>query len=162
MTASDDDARIMFHFLNEVSIVAQLAGNAFERAMAGDMTLPQFSVLNHLMRLGGDKTPLDLARAMQVAKGAMTNTLGHLDRAGYVSIAPDAKDGRSKRVSITAQGRAAHKAAIVAIRPELRYLLSLIPATRIDGATPVVEAVRKVLDQRRNRGSRQLADDRTT
>lgn len=150
MSEAEDELRTAFRFLNEVGIVAQLAGNAMERAMGAAMTLPQFVVLNHLVRLGGGKTPVALARAMQVAKGAMTNTLGHLARAGHVSVAPDPKDGRAKRVDITEGGRAAHAAAIAAIAPELRHLAGKIPAERIAAALPLVEEVRRVLDARRD------------
>ena len=39
-------------------------------------------VLNHFARLGGEKTPAQLARVFHVTKGAMTNTVGRLDAAG--------------------------------------------------------------------------------
>jgi DNA-binding MarR family transcriptional regulator len=140
----------MFRFLNEIGIVAQLSGNAFERTMPDGMTLPQFVVLNHLIRLGGGKTPLDLARAMQVTKGAMTNTLGHLERAGHISVTPDPNDGRSKRVDITAGGRAIHADAVRAIGPELEHLLSVLPLDRIEAALPLLEDLRRILDERRS------------
>ena len=98
---SEDNGRqgeLMFGFFNEIGIIAQLSGNAFEKVMTGGMTLSQFSVLNHLARLGGNRTPLQIARAMQVTKGTMTNTLGHLERARHISVRPDERDGRSKRV----------------------------------------------------------------
>lgn len=140
----------MFRFFNEIGIIAQLSGNAFEKVMTGGMTLPQFSVLNHLVRLGGDRTPLQIARAMQVTKGTMTNTLGHLQRAGHITIRPDARDGRSKRVDITAKGRAARDEAIDAMAPELAWLAQQLPASDVEAALPLLERVRKLLDERRN------------
>lgn len=139
----------MFRFLNEIGIIAQLSGAAFEKVMPGAMTLPQFVVLNHMIRLGGDRTPLDLARAMQVSKGAMTNTLGHLERAGFVTIRPDEKDGRSKRVDLSPAGRAAHAAALAALSPELDWLAGAIDPARIAQATPLLEEMRRALDARR-------------
>lgn len=140
----------MFRFLNEIGIIAQLSGAAFEKVMPGAMTLPQFVVLNHMIRLGGDRTPLDLARAMQVSKGAMTNTLGHLERAGFVTIRPDEKDGRSKRVDLSPAGRAAHAAALAALSPELDWLAGEIDPARIAQATPLLEEMRRALDARRD------------
>jgi DNA-binding MarR family transcriptional regulator len=96
-----------FRFVTEIAIIEQLAGAAMEKVMPADMTRPQFDVLNHLARLGGEWTPLRLAAAMQVTKGTMTNTLGHLGDKGFVAIRPDDKDGRSKLVSLTEPGRAA-------------------------------------------------------
>lgn len=148
--SDEQDLRALFRFLNEIGIVSQLAGNALAHAMGGRLTLPQFVVLNHMIRLGGNKTPLDLASAMQVTKGAMTNTLGHLDRAGFVTIVADARDGRSKRVDITDNGKAAHAAAVRSIEPELRHLAKHVKVDEIVSALPVIEGVRRVLDARRN------------
>jgi DNA-binding MarR family transcriptional regulator len=149
-TASGTDVDALFRFLNEIGIIAQLSGAAFEKVMPGTMTLPQFTVLNHLTRLGGDRTPLQIANAMQVSKGAMTNTLGHLERSGWISIRPDDKDGRSKRVDITQAGRTAHGEAIRALAPELAWLSGVIAPERVREATPLLEEMRKALDQRRN------------
>lgn len=41
-----------FRVLNEIGIISQLATTAFERAMPQGMTLAQFTVLNHFVRLG--------------------------------------------------------------------------------------------------------------
>jgi len=148
-TAHETDVAAMFRFLNEIGIIAQLSGAAFEKVMPGTMTLPQFTVLNHLTRLGGDRTPVRIASAMQVSKGAMTNTLGHLERSGWISVRPDAKDGRSKRVDITDTGRAAHGEAVKALVPELAWLSGKVAPERVRAATPLLEEMRKALDQRR-------------
>ncbi|MCC0043357.1 MAG: MarR family transcriptional regulator [Brucellaceae bacterium] len=140
----------MFGFFNEIGIIAQLSGNAFEKVMTGGMTLSQFSVLNHLARLGGNRTPLQIARAMQVTKGTMTNTLGHLERARHISVRPDERDGRSKRVDITPSGLAARNAAIAALMPELGFLAERISLEDMAAAMPLLEQVRKILDERRN------------
>jgi DNA-binding MarR family transcriptional regulator len=149
MTDADDLER-MFRLMNEIGIIAQLSGTAFERVMPDGLTMPQFVVLNHLARLGGNRTPQDLARAMQVTKGTMTNTLGHLERAAYVAITPDAKDGRAKRVDITERGRAARAAAIAAVNPELRAIADRLPAADVLAALPFLERLRRFLDERRN------------
>ncbi len=135
-TASENNVAAMFRFLNEIGIIAQLSGTAFERVMPDTMTLPQFTVLNHLTRLGGDRTPPQIANVMQVSKCAMTNTLGHLERSGWISVRPDDRDGRSKRVDITETGRAAHGEAVKAITPELSWLSGVIAPERVREATP--------------------------
>lgn len=150
MTASENDLQTLFRFLNEIGIVAQLSATAFEKVMPAGMTLPQFVVLNHLVRLGDGRTPLSIAQAMQVTKGAMTNTLGHLEGKRFIAIAPDAHDGRSKRVSLTEEGRAARDAAIEALGPELAGIAGEIAMAGIIEALPAVENLRKVLDTRRN------------
>lgn len=149
-SAAPDDHALAFRVLNEIAIIAQLSGTSFERTMPGTMTLPQFVVLNHLTRLGGDRTPLQIANAMQVTKGAMTNTLGHLERAGWIAVRPDPKDGRSKRVDITGPGRAAHADAIRRIQPELAFLVGEIGPEPMAAALPFLERLRALLDRRRD------------
>ncbi len=150
MTKRDLDVETMFRLFTEIGIVAQLSGNAFASVLPNAMTLPQFVVLNHLARLGGNRTPLQMARAIQVTKGAMTNTLGHLERTGYISIVPDEKDGRSKRVDITTSGQKARQAAIRALEPELRFLTEAFPPSSVGSVLPFLEQLRVLLDERRN------------
>ncbi|WP_439817002.1 MarR family winged helix-turn-helix transcriptional regulator [Zavarzinia sp. CC-PAN008] len=140
----------LFRFLTEVGIIAQLSGTAFQKVMAPPMTLPQFAVLHHLTRVGGDKTPLHIATALQVSKGAMTNTLGHLERAGWINVRPDARDGRSKRVDLSPAGIQAHRDAVAAIAPELAWLAGAIGGKPIAAVLPLLEAVRTALDRRRD------------
>lgn len=150
MNDDTPDNALAFRFLNEIGIIAQLSGNGFGKLLPEGMTLPQFSVLNHFVRLGGERTPLELARAFQVTKGAMTNTLAHLHGKGEIAIRPDRVDGRSKRVSITPQGRVAHQRALASVTPEIGVFLAQFPAERLAAALPLLEEVRAWLDQRRN------------
>jgi DNA-binding MarR family transcriptional regulator len=138
-----------FRFLTEIGIIAQLVGTAFEKAMPAGMTMPQFVVLHHLARLGGAWTPIRLANAVQVTKGAMTNTLGHLSGKGFIAIRPDDKDGRSKLVTLTDAGLAARNKAIGALAPELQALVEGVSPELIAKAIPLLERVRTFLDKRR-------------
>lgn len=149
MKAAETEIQAMFRFFNEVAIIAQLSGAAFEKVMPGAMTLSQFAVLNHLARLGGNRTPHQIARAMQVTKGTMTNTIGHLERAGYIIVRPDPADGRAKRVDITDAGRSARQAAIDAMTPELAGIGEAVSPASLAAALPLLEDLRKVLDARR-------------
>ncbi|HTO32908.1 MAG TPA: MarR family transcriptional regulator [Pararhizobium sp.] len=150
MRATESDLQTLFRFFNEIGIVAQLSATAFEKVMPPGMTLPQFVVLNHLSRLGDGRTPLSIAQAVQVTKGAMTNTLGHLEGKGLITLAPDPHDGRSKRVFMTQDGQAARLAAIEALGPELSGVAGEIVLSDIADVLPVLENLRKVLDARRN------------
>jgi len=150
MSANPKDMETLFGFFNEIGIIAQLSGHAFEKAMPDGMTLAQFSVLNHLCRLGDGWPPQRIARAMQVTKGAMTGTLKHLEGKGLVVITPDATDGRAKRVNITDEGRAMRDACIGAMAPMLQALLQDFTPAEIGAVVPVLAAVRAWIDQRRS------------
>src|SRR6266849_4446748 len=90
---------IAFRVMNEIGIIDQLGSTLFERSMPFGLTLPQFVVLNHFVRVGGDRSPVELASAIQVTKATMTSTLQRLQRKGFVTSVPDATAGRLKRMS---------------------------------------------------------------
>jgi DNA-binding MarR family transcriptional regulator len=150
MSDTKRDDPVHFRFMNEIAIIDQLGSRIFERVMPDGMTLPQFAVLNHFVRLQRPSSPQKLASAFQVTKGAMTNTLQHLESKGYVRVAPDEKDRRAKVVTITPQGSAARDAAIAALDPILRSMASEISATDIEAALSVLVRVRGFLDAERD------------
>ncbi|WP_052340770.1 MarR family winged helix-turn-helix transcriptional regulator [Salinarimonas rosea] len=141
---------LVFRLINEIAIIDQLASRLFERVMPGDLTLPQFVVLNHFVRLGRPSSPLRLARAFQVTKSTMTNTLQHLDRAGWVTITPDPADARAKVVFITEAGRAAREAAIAALAPRLAGVARGISPAEVEAALPLLARLRANLDAERD------------
>ncbi len=138
-----------FRFFNEVGIIEQLARNRFERVMPKGMSMAQFSVLNHFVRLGGSKQQVDLARAFQVSKPAMTRTVRKLRDKGYVRVEPDPLDGRGKLVSITAAGRAARDDAIDRLAPVLAEFRGAVDGKDIGRVIPVLESARIWLDENR-------------
>ncbi len=144
------DDPLIFEFFNEIGIIDQLASTHFERVMPSGLRLPHFSVLNNLTRLGGDKTPAQLARAFQVTKGAMTNTLQRLEHAGYVTVSPDGSDGRRKRVNITPEGRAVRDRAIAALLPEAESLLAEVSEGSLRRLLPTLRRIRQILDAARD------------
>jgi DNA-binding MarR family transcriptional regulator len=147
---SEVEARLYFAFFNEIAIIAQLAGSLFERRLPGGFLVSHFAVLNHLVRLGDGKTPVDLARAFQVPKTTMTHTLSGLEKAGLIAFAPNPKDGRSKRVMLTGAGRAFRDDAVAALGPDLRGMGQAIPLARLMEALPLLEEVRRYLDAERD------------
>ena len=94
----------------ELFVADQLARNRISKVLPKGMELSHFSVLNHLARVGDERTPAQLARSFHVTRGAMTNTLAKLEWAGHVHIRPDWDDARRKFVSISPAGKAARDA----------------------------------------------------
>lgn len=144
---SDDDSRLLyFRMFTEIGIINQLSSNRLERVLPEGMSQAQFSVLNHFVRLGGQWAPTRLARAFQVTKGAMTNTLQRLEAQGLVRIVGDPEDARAKLVEITAAGRKKRDACIRATGPAMRDVFESLSAEDVRAVLPVLERVRKVLD----------------
>lgn len=140
----------VFQVLNEIGICAQLSRTALERAMGDRLSIAGFSVLNHLARLGDNKSPAELARAFQVTKGAMTNTLQRLEADRYVSIVADADDGRVKRVAMTKAGLKARDAAIAALTPDMAALEAALPKGLLKALLPRLAILRAVMDAARD------------
>jgi DNA-binding MarR family transcriptional regulator len=140
---------VMFRFFNEVGIIEQLARNQFERVMPHAMSLAQFSLLNHFVRLGGERSLADLARAFQVSRAAMTKLVRKLETAGFVRVQPNPTDSRGKLVSLTARGERARHAAIAALAPVLGQLQREFDREDIERALPLLERMRAWLDTHR-------------
>ncbi|MEM9333005.1 MAG: MarR family transcriptional regulator [Pseudomonadota bacterium] len=143
------DGEAYFRFFNEVGIINQLASNRAERAMPHGLTMSQFSVLNHFMRGLPPKSPLELASAFQVTKGAMTNTLKQLQNKGFVEIVPHEKDGRSKIVSISETGRNAHKDAQSELMVFFSDFSAQFSTEELAKVIPDLEKIRIWLDENR-------------
>lgn len=127
---------------SEILTVDQLARNNVARVLPRGMELSHFSVLNHLAHTGQEKTPAQLARVFHLTRGAMTNTLGKLEWAGWVHIRPDWDDARRKLVSISPSGLAARNVAVAAITPMIADVVEKIGTDRVRMALPVLREMR--------------------
>lgn len=137
-------------FFQEVGILAQLSRALLEARLPPGFTLSQFSVLNHLVRVRDERTPLELARAFQVPKTSMTHSLAVLERHGLIEMRPNRRDGRSKCVFITDAGRAFRAEALAAIAPDTARLAARFPAARLAETMPTLAALRQIMDAMRD------------
>ena len=141
---------LIFGFFNEIGIVSQLGSALFTRLMPGGLHLSHFIVLNHLVRLGDGRTPVQIANALQVTKATMTHTVTVLTRHGFVEVVPNPDDGRSKLVRLTEAGRAFRDDAIARLAPALGFVADSLSVEEIGAVLPVLEKVRKLLDAERD------------
>jgi DNA-binding MarR family transcriptional regulator len=137
---------VVIALFSEIVMVETLARNRLSRVLPRGMELSHFMVLNHFARLGGEKTPAQLARVFHVTKGAMTNTVGRLEAAGYVHVRPDWEDGRRKQVSISPAGLAARDRAVEAIAPVFDDVVAGLGLERMRTTLPALRRLRELLD----------------
>jgi DNA-binding MarR family transcriptional regulator len=149
MTAPPTDPPL-FALMNEVAIIEQLARNRFDAAQPDGLLLSHFVLLNHLVRMGDGRPPARIASALQLAKGAITNTLQRLEERGLVRVEPDPEDGRGKRVFLTRAGRARREAAVRSATAALAPLLDDLPAGTIAALLPGLREIRARLDRARD------------
>ena len=140
---------LAFELLNEVGIISQLSQNRATRLMAPALNMSQFSLLNHFTRLGGERSLVQLAGALQVTKAAMTNTVGRLRDKGLLEVRPDPVDGRGKLVSLTPLGMAARQLAVAQLGRELAGLGAELSADEMAAALLAMRKLRVWFDQHR-------------
>jgi DNA-binding MarR family transcriptional regulator len=137
---------IAITLFSEIFMADQLARNLISRALPRGMEISHFSLLNHLARIGDERTPAQLARAFHVTRGAMTNTLTKLEWAGHIHIRPDWDDARRKFVAISPSGRAARDAALHSVTPLVAEVVQAVGADRVRAVLPVLRELRGRLE----------------
>ena len=138
-----------FLLLNEIGIIDQLAQYRAAHLLAPELNMPQFIVLNHLVRRGSDAAQVELAQAMQVTKGAMSNTVTRLHDKGFITVQADPDDGRGKRVSLSAEGRRARDRAVAKLGRGLEGVAEVLSAKEIDHSLSALRKLRVWFDGQR-------------
>jgi DNA-binding MarR family transcriptional regulator len=140
----------LFSLLNEIGIIDQLATNRFEASQDDGLRLSHFILLNHLTRVGDGNTPARIAAALQLAKGAITNTVQRLEERGLVRVTADAEDGRVRHIWLTPAGRARRDRAVASALEAFAGIEAVLPADAIAALLPGLRAMRVFLDRARD------------
>jgi len=143
----DNSNSLAVALFSEILTADQLVRNRLSKVLPKGMEISHFSVLNHLARSGSERTPAQLAKSFHVTRGAMTNTLGKLEWAGYIHIRPDWDDARRKMVAISPAGRRARDAALDAISPMITDLISELGDEKVRAAIPILRELRLKLEE---------------
>ncbi|PCI03373.1 MAG: MarR family transcriptional regulator [Hyphomicrobiales bacterium] len=139
----------LFGLLTEIGIIHQLMTTEFNRLMPDGLHISHFGVITHLCRMDGGWTPLRLANAFQVTKATMTNTLARLSTRGLVEVRTNPKDGRSKLVFITPEGRAFQKQAIASLQPFVEKMGQELDLESLIKILPQLQELREYFDSNR-------------
>jgi len=140
------DEPLVLRIFAEVSLIDQMLRLRLERALPDGMRLAHFMVLAHIERFG-ESNPLELATALKVTKGAITNTVHRLSTRGLVASRADPRDGRAKLIAVTAAGRAARRGAAAALTASFADFAASMPGKEIELALPFLSALRVLLGQ---------------
>ncbi|MDF1730297.1 MAG: MarR family transcriptional regulator [Minwuia sp.] len=115
--------RLLWELLTSVGICAQLLSTRATEALGEDLPPPQFTMLNHFIRVPPPvKTVGQMAQAFQAPQPGITKTAQKLIAKGFLAAEDDPEDGRRKLLSVTDTGRAAHMAALVRLRPDANLI----------------------------------------
>lgn len=123
LTASE---QALYDLLLRLTAVEQAGRARIERMLSPGLTLAQLGVLG-LLRDGEAWRPHRLASAFGITRQTITTTLARLERAELVAVCRDPADGRSKLVTITEQGAAAHRSCMERLGPVLAMAAERLP-----------------------------------
>lgn len=127
---------------DEISLIEHGVRTAISRSLPVGLTYPQYEVLNLIARRGDNLTPAQIAEALRMTPGAITNTLQRLEGANLVSVEPCRMDRRRKRVRMVAAGREAYGRAMASIRPKVEKLREGFTQREFRDALPFLRALR--------------------
>ena len=149
-TPAGSAAQLMFDVLNEIGIIAQLSRSLLESRLADGLTQHHFGALNHLVRLGDGRTPLEMARAFQVPKTSMSHTLAGLEKRQLIRVVPNPQDGRGKLIYLTEAGRVLRNNAIHTLTPDILAMIPQFGADDAEQVLPLLRKLRALLDSARD------------
>jgi len=147
---ANDNLGPYFAFIYEVGIINQIGTAFLEARLPSGLLVSHFGVVSHLIRVHDGATPLELARAFQVAKTTMTHTLAGLEKHGFVEMRPNPNDKRSKQVWLTPAGTQFRDDALTKLAPLFEELGGRFSSKRVANMLPELSEFRAVIDQFRN------------
>lgn len=104
---------------SELLLLDQFMRNRLIKHLPEGVELSQFLVLLHLATIGEEIGPARLATAFNVTRGAMSNTLGRLERNEQIVVRGDTVDARRKFVTISEKGQETLDQVVTALQPHL-------------------------------------------
>lgn len=146
----ETDPRTLFALFREIGIIEQLSRTQLEAHLPDGLIAPHFAVLSHLNARGDGAVPINMARAFQVPKTSMTHTLKGLEKGGYIEIRPNPKDGRSKTVWMTPEGKALFHRTIEDLAPRMGEVLGKMDIEKLTEILPILSELRTVMDAARD------------
>ena len=132
---------------DEIRYIEHLVRTAIARKLPVGLTYPQFEVMNLLSRRGDGVTPLAIARALQMTKSGLTNTLQRLAARKLIHVEHCQNDGRKKVIWLTPDGKHAYGHAMAAIRPRMESLRDGFTQKEFRDALPFLKALRTWLGE---------------
>ncbi|HEX3886454.1 MAG TPA: MarR family transcriptional regulator [Phenylobacterium sp.] len=133
---------------DEIRYIEHLVRTTIARKLPIGLNYPQFEVMNLLSRRGDGTTPLAIARALQMTKSGLTNTLQRLLARKLIAVENCEADARRKRIWLTPEGRQAYAQSMAAIRPKMESLRDGFTPKEFREALPFLRALRTWLGEK--------------
>ena len=102
-------------------------------------------LLNYLATISEERRPSQLAKLFQLTRGAMTNTLGKLEAAGYIHMRPYWDDARRKCVVISSSGRKVRDEGLKKRNPLMEEMVEVVGVEKLRDVLPIIIDLRNTL-----------------
>ena len=132
---------------SEIGAIEHYLRLAVTRHLPARMTHAHFELLRHFFRYGDGQTPAELARALMLTKGAITNILQKMSEQSWVVVLADASDGRKKRVKVTRAGLEAVHSVMRAMKAQTEVLRGGFTDSEFREVVPFLRALRTFLSE---------------
>jgi len=132
---------------SEIGIIEHLIRHSVTRHLPAGVTYAHFELLLHFTRSGDGQTPAELAAAMMMTKGAITNILQKMEALGLVCVLADVKDRRKKRVRLTRAGAQAHEQILRDMKWKMDALREGFTDNEFRQALPFLRSLRTFLEE---------------
>ncbi|GAB4372162.1 MAG: hypothetical protein Kow00121_14220 [Elainellaceae cyanobacterium] len=135
-----------------IGVANQLTTTRFNQLMSeNSLPLPQFTLLNHFSRHPQQGyTITQLTSAFQANQPAITKTVQHLIKKGYLNVQVSQEDKRVKYHFITKAGLEAHQKAIAHIIPDAQLIFAEWSSEEIDSLHQSLFRLKNWLDDHRD------------
>jgi DNA-binding MarR family transcriptional regulator len=133
---------------DEIRYIEHLVRTTITRKLPVGLSYPQFEVMNLLSRRGDGISPLEVARALQMTKSGLTNTLQRLHARKLIHVEHCENDGRRKVIWLTPEGRIAYGQSMASIRPKMEDLRDGFTQKEFRDALPFLKALRTWLGEK--------------
>ena len=132
---------------DEIAMIEYGTRAVIGRCLPVGLSYPQFEVMNLIARRGDQLTPIQIAGALQMTPGAITNTLQRLEARQLITVVQCEVDRRKKRVRFTPDGRDAYNRSMLAIRPRMEKLREGFTQKEFQEALPFLRALRVWMEE---------------
>lgn len=151
-----DEANLqsVYRFFTEAGIISQFGNTLIERHLPERMTHQHFGLLGHISRRPEGSTPQQLAYAFQIPKTSMTHMIRVLETLGYIEIAANPRDARSKVAQITKAGGQLLVSTLQVAAKDIATMNPPMDHALIKGLLPDLQAAREQLDAARDGNAR--------
>ena len=112
-----------------------------ERALPSGVSASAFEALEQLARTDAPSGPGELAEALGLSRPAFSHLLARMEQSGWVLTAPDDRDGRRKRLTLTASGARVHKQCLAATKEARRTLRAAVAPEAAAAALPFLRSL---------------------